>query len=632
MTLYQGKQNRQSTNFEPTKGRSTRVLSLEPLESRELLTNFYTGPSSSRTIRANAAYYNFSISGPGLETIKPAGKGAVAITLYGTNSTSTLNLSVLSQHPRSKGLPLSIASINVVTGQIGSIQAGGAGVLTGAINPLGSAGLLQFAGLGPDAKIVVNGGLGSLGVSGDVNLGPNGLVQVAGDVSQGINVSGGLNSNGGQILLGHNVLGPIVANSINLSKGAQISVGHNLAGATINNSVTLDSSSHIDVGNDMTGPLQIGGGLTLTNGARIGVGRDLTSGLTINGNLNISGNGRLSIGRNLSNVNINGNVTVDPSGGEIIVGGNLNGINVGGTFQGQGSSTGVDLNVGLDLNSLTVNGGAPGVGGLYKANIAVGKSIVGINIVHGIFESLLTAGVLIDGGATNPSSFGPDGTDAIYNSQLIAGATINHIIVNGDVRSTFATNPSSTGYPTRIIAGMNRAGQVSTGGLIDNFQILGTMYDSVLAASVAPSGGNGTLPTFAYGAGPPTPSSNTALGTYDAPAGVIVGGTVGNPVKYANYSEVSYYNETFTGVTYDTKQSPTINDFILPGAINPSFASPPVVLSASATPTTALALPTKSTILGGVVSTVHDQSSDFAGIFAADTRGVFLGAIPNSSS
>jgi len=42
-----------------------------------------------------------------------------------------------------------------------------------------------------------------------------------------------------------------------------------------------------------------------------------------------------------------------------------------------------------------------------------------------------------------------------------------------------------------------------------------------------------------------------------------------------------------------------------------------------------LPLPTKSTVLGGVISTVHGDEADFAGIFAADARGVFVGPIPS---
>ena len=72
-------------------------------------------------------------------------------------------------------------------------------------------------------------------------------------------------------------------------------------------------------------------------------------------------------------------------------------------------------------------------------------------------------------------------------------------------------------------------------------------------------GGNGTLPSNDYGAPPPivagTPGDN-GNNTYDAPAGVIVGGTVSAPVSYPNYSEASYFNETFTKISYNTAVDP----------------------------------------------------------------------------
>src|SRR5262249_49155581 len=104
-------------------------------------------------------------------------------------------------------------------------------------------------------------------------------------------------------------------------------------------------------------------------------------------------------------------------------------------------------------------------------------------------------------------------------------------------------------------------------------------------------------------------------------------------------TELSYFNETLTGVAYDPLD-PTIDDFILPGAINLSYASTPAINSSivvqnngSGSQTTQtvpapLAIPTTSTILGGVVSTPHGDQFDYAGIFAADTSGVFVGTIP----
>ena len=61
-----------------------------------------------------------------------------------------------------------------MTGQIGSIQ-GGAADLLGPITPLtGGVNSLQFAGLGPNAQIDVNGALNSLNVSGTSRSVPTG--------------------------------------------------------------------------------------------------------------------------------------------------------------------------------------------------------------------------------------------------------------------------------------------------------------------------------------------------------------------------------------------------------------------------------------------------------------------------
>ncbi len=364
-----------------------------------------------------------------------------------------------------------------------------------------------------------------------------------------------------------------------------------------------------------------------------------------------------------------------------------------GIFQGQGTSA-IDLSVGLNLNGLTVLGGSANQGGIQSANIAVGKDIVGLNIQHGIFNSLITAGVLIDGSPQKSSSggnIGADGIDAIFDSEILAGAQIINLTINGDVTSDYVTNPSPppTGYPTRIVAGevlTDRApgrdsqggfpqGTFTSGGNIDNFQILGSLIDSVVAASVAPFGNSGTLPSnnLNYSAPPPSVANtpgDQGFNTYDAPAGIIVGGTVlvntkgaegvSELLPFKNFSEVSYFNETeisaftpvtITPVTYaPTRMSfynsldPTIDDTILPGAINLSFATAPADLNAQnqnpngsgqTTTTITLSLPSKSTVLGGVISNQHKgnpDAEDFAGIFANDTSGVFVGVLPTTSS
>jgi hypothetical protein len=660
----------------------------EPLEGRRLLTSLFTGPSTSRNVESTGGIFQLSVSGPGLEEVRNLGHGQVSVKLFGTTSASTLNVALT--HPRLHvpATPLQITSIKVVSGELGGIQAAPA-ILTGTITPLnGTVNTLQFGGLGPNAQIDVNGSLGSLSIPG-VNLGPNGHVNIEGDLKQSLSV-GALDITGGRFVISHDLAGSLAASSVNLSQGGQFLVGHNITGAaqvsgalsvtgnslfsvgnnlgglSVGQALTLDSGGQVAVGNGLTGAVTVGGDLDISNGARLIDNRDVTGSVTVTGDLALASGGMFVVGRTLNALTVDGDLTIAPAGSAIAVGGNLTNLTVQGAFIGQGSSKAIDLSVGLNLGALNVLGGSAGQGGIQNANIAVGKSILAMNVPHGIFNSFITAGVTIQGGSSSTgttASIGPDGADAVFNSELRAGVSILNLTIGGNVRSTFAVNPSgSTGYPTRIIAGEDRAGDYINGGLIDNFQITGSLIDSVVAASVAPFGDAGTLPVNGYGPPPvvnPIPGDG-GFNTYDAPAGTITGGTVGNPIKYPNWTQLNIYNETVTGVAYNTAIDPTIDDTILFGAINPSFASAPLsqaaltndstvvtnagtlvnssssLLNGSSSTITVtpnqqvLPLPTKSTVLGGVISTKHGDEADFAGLFASDTRGVFIGPLPSS--
>jgi hypothetical protein len=556
--------------------------------------------------------YTIAMQGPGLVNVNQLGHGVVGLKLYGTTPATTVDIELKIQRLHRPATPLQIGSIKVVSGQLGGITAGGAALL-GPMTPIGnSIKTLQFGQLGSNANINVNGSVTDLDV-GAVTLGPNGQVRITGDVSHTLDVSGPMVIDGGQFI----------------------------------------------VGNDLSGTMSAGS-MSLSHGGRFAVGRDVPGTVTVTGDLAVASGGAVSVLRNLNSLTINGDLRVAPGTGDaaVSVGGNLTALTVNGVLAGQGSKTARDLVVGLDLSRLTVLGGTPGLGGIQNANIDVGKSLLALNVSHGIFNSLITAGVLINGG-TGGSSVGPDGLDAVLNSQLLAGQSILNLTIGGDVRSTFATNPDSTGYPTRIVAGEDRQGNFLSGGLIDNFQITGQLIDSVIAASVAPGGGSGILPPAGYGltfVGTPL-----NIGNYDAPAGTITGGSVAAPVKFPNFSMVSYVNEVRvnppgTVGDYNRTLSPTLSNTILPGAINPSFASASLPATATGTQQTTststssggssgtqvttsipslanansvLPLPTKPTVLGGVVSTAHtSQAADFAGIFASDARGVIVGTLP----
>ncbi len=289
--------------------------------------------------------------------------------------------------------------------------------------------------------------------------------------------------------------------------------------------------------------------------------------------------------------------------------GNLGVLSVTGVIIGKGSE---DIEVGGNLGQLTDFGGGNNAYSLQGVDIDVSRSIQGVDVRGGITDSLITAGTLISGGTpgtgSNGWNIGPNGTVAVFDSQIRAGSEILNMIIGGDVESDLPENPV-TGRVTRIVAGEDRNGNFSAGGIIDQFQIVGRLIDAVLAASVQPYGGTGALPPTPTPPNytPPTSTSDDGgYKTYDEPAGTItVGGTT---------------YPTYTGPPYNSGGDPTIDDLVLPGgAINPSFA---------AAETASSPLPSKSTVLGGVVSTADGDEADFAGIFAANTSGVFVGPLP----
>lgn len=652
--------------------RRTAVPAVEALEERQLL-SAYTGPSSTRPVVSHGAVFTISVTGGGYETIKRLRHGELAINLFATNPSSTLNISAQARQARFSNTPLKIGQINVKTGLLGAIKAPAADLL-GPMTPINDAvSSIEFNGIGPSATVDVAGNLGGLS-AGSLELGPTGRVHVGGDLTGPLggsvlldggsliidgNATGALQpgtltvQHGGILAIGHDLEGGIkIAGPLDINTNGLVKVGHDLGGMNIAQGLTLDSGGRLVVGDDITAAGVVGGDLNIANNGLFSVDRDFATGLTVGGDLRLDSGGNFRVGRDLAGLTVGGDVLVAPGGGSISVGGNLENLKVTGAFEGKGSSSSTDLVVGLSLSNLSVLGGGADKGGIQGANIDVGKSILGLDVSHGIFNSFITAGVSIDGngqgGSSGNSNVGADGVDAVFDSEIRAGLDIFNLKLGGDVRSDWVTNPNPTGYRTRIIAGETRRGTFTSGGVIDNFQITGALIDSVVAASVAPSGGNGTLPSTGYGP-PPVPNGNPAQGTYDAPAGVTVGGSVSTPVAYDNWTELSYYNETLTKVSYNTAIDPNIDDFILPGTINPSFASPPLtqaeLANSTATTTTTtgssfnqtqitvptsvtLPLPTTSTVLGGVISTQHGDDNDFAGLFAADTSGVFIGTLP----
>lgn len=336
---------------------------------------------------------------------------------------------------------------------------------------------------------------------------------------------------------------------------------------------------------------------TIGSSAQISVNGDLGQ-MSVNQGVELGPSGHINIQGNLSSLSVGGSVQFgNPAGGELRVGGNLGTLSVGGDVQGIGRG---DIFVGDDLNQLTVLGGAVG-GGLRNTGIDVSKSIQGLDIRNGVFQSVIMAGILINGGTpgsgSNGWNIGPDGKVAVLDSQILAGSAIQNIIIGGDVVSDLPENPA--GSPTRIVAGEYPEGTYSSAGTIDSFQITGQLVDSVLAASVEPYNG-----------------------FYPQPAGTIQVGFVPEPPSPPTIVD------NFTAPPFANSDVPA-DQIVLPGgSINRSFISPSAPLPPSPTPGTPVPIPSKSTVLGGVVTNKHGTDADYAGIFAADTRGVIVGPLP----
>jgi hypothetical protein len=544
----------------------------ESLECRALLAVF-TGFSHVRNIHTPSGVYSLQIDGPGVLKTSPAGKGTVDVKVLGTTSVSTLTITQVRPRFHVAGGLMSIRNLVIRSGEIGGIIAAPA-ELDGVMTPLvSSLGALEFGVLGPAAQIDVGGDVGSMSV-GAVDLGPTGHVVIAGDLNGAL---------------------------------ALETPGQTTTGVTSIGTLAIDGGRFV-IGRDSLSPITIGGDMSLSHNGLFSIGRDQTGTISVGGSLILDTGGQLMVGRNLTGLSVSGDVLVNPSGSGIVVGGDLSEMTVDGILRGQGSPTTIDVGVGLNLNGLSVLGGGTGQGGIQSANISVGKSIRGLIVPHGIFRSWITAGVSISGVIV-----GADGATAIYNSEIDAATSITGVTANGDVKSGFPTG-DPTGYPTRIIAGKIRAPQAGStpdqgnyisNGTIDQFQINGAFIDSVLAASVVPYGGDGSLPPPVLYGGTPRTSGPPPAGfsNYNAPGGLT--GPDSNDQFIKNYSIRSIINgQLLPTAVYDTATDPNVHVNVLDGGtIN-------------------------AVVTGGVVSTPHGDDFDFTGVFAVNTKGINGGLAP----
>ena len=344
-----------------TAARHRRRLAIAPapelLEERRLL-SFYTGPSTVRNILSSGGVFQIQVQGPGVIKVHPAAKGAIDLSAFGTNPSTTLSVSQVRPRFHFPSQLLSIQKLTVTSGQLGGLNASAA-KLTGTMTPLmNTVTTFALGELGPAARVEIVGSVGVMTVS-NINLGPTGLVSI----------SGGLNT--------AEPTGPTST--------------ADLTGLMTIGSLNLDGG-RIVIGQDSVAPISILNNMTISHDGLFSVGRDLDGSLTVNGNLELDSNGQLMVGRNLADLTVNGNVIVTPSGSGIVVNGELGDMQVDGVFRGQGGTaapTFFDLGVGLNISALSILGGNISQNGLINANIRAGGSISGVNIVFGTVNSTI---------------------------------------------------------------------------------------------------------------------------------------------------------------------------------------------------------------------------------------------------
>lgn len=113
-----------------------------------MLLSGYSGLSRMRNVATNTGVYSVRLDGPGFLKVQQLPRGLVDLNLLGTTSGTTLSVVLLRPRPHKVSTLLPIQELNVVSHQLGAINAGSA-KLSGAMTPLGnSVGLLSFGCLG----------------------------------------------------------------------------------------------------------------------------------------------------------------------------------------------------------------------------------------------------------------------------------------------------------------------------------------------------------------------------------------------------------------------------------------------------------------------------------------------------
>ena len=568
-----------ATTYKKSRARLATLRTVEYLESRRLLSFLQPFGQKFHIVHSGNVVDVISIAGPGQVFTRRINRKSIALSLPGTTQDSQVTVTAFGSGPEGANRPLQVSKIIVRSGRLGSFQGLTTVDLEGRMSPLtGPISSLQLDSIGPAAKIDVIGNLGQLAVNRTITLGSTGLINVTNDLTGSVSVmQGDVNLDGGVFSVGRDLSGTVtIAGNLDLTNGGQFTVGRNLgataSGATdtVTGNLSVDSGSTLSVGGNLS-TLAVTGNVEASGGGAISVAGNLGTlmvsgggGSSATGNVTVSTGALIHVYGNMNTLSAGSNLQTS-GGGEVKVGGDLGTLSVSGVMEGKGSE---DVVVGDDLGQLTVLGGGNNVFSLTDVAISAGKNIQGLDVRNGITSSLITAGILINGGTpgtgSNGWNIGPDGPVAVFDSQILAGIEIENLMIGGNVESDMPSNPAGTA--TRIVAGEYPQNTYVAGGIIDKFQIIGNLIDAVVAASVKPY--NGTYPEPAAGPNSTAPP----FADPSVPMSIV----------------------------------------LLGGSINPSFA-------------TSSGTPSMLTVTGAVMTSKHVYNADYAGIFAANTGGVKVG-------
>ena len=100
------------------------VPALERLESRQLLSAVYTGPSTVRTVQSSGGVFSIQVSGPGVIKENSAGRSGIDLSAFGTTNATTITITQIRPRWHFPSQYLVLKKVRITSGQLGGFDAG----------------------------------------------------------------------------------------------------------------------------------------------------------------------------------------------------------------------------------------------------------------------------------------------------------------------------------------------------------------------------------------------------------------------------------------------------------------------------------------------------------------------------